>query len=118
MCLYLTVVSVFVLVCVVIFVRCVLTRELCLVVVHLNRLAKAPAAAANPQNGDNKDHHHYQPLHHHHHQITKDNSAWVSLKSRFILTFHFTRLQDYQRNYGLQIIVDEKFASTKNGTSL
>ena len=49
----------------------VFTRDLCLVVVHLNSLAKEQMSAANPQNGDNKDHHHYQLLHQHtsQHQI-------------------------------------------------
>ena len=69
----------------------VFTRDLCLVVVHLNSLAKEQMSAANPQNGDNKDHHHYQPLHH---QITQDNIAWVSLKGLFIQTFHFKKHPD------------------------
>ena len=41
--------------------RCVFTEGQCLVVVHLNSpLPTSQPAAANSQNGDNKDEHHHQ----------------------------------------------------------
>ena len=60
----------------------VFTRDLCLVVVHLNSLAKEQMSAANPQNGDNKDHHHYQLLHQHtsQHQIAQNTNNRRMLK--------------------------------------